>query len=105
MEKATDEGEPIFVPTICLVEATYPAEKSRIEADALAHRGKAIGEPDSAFQPVSLTVEIAFALREIPRSSVPDLPDRVIGATALSLGLPLITRDRKVQASGIETIW
>ena len=60
------------------------------------------GDPDSAFQPISLTVEIAFALREIPRSSVPDLPDRVIAATALSLGPPLVTCGRKMQASGIE---
>lgn len=105
MEKATSEGEPIFIPTICLVEATYLTEKKRIDASALAQLGWAIREPDSAFQPIPLTVEIAFALRQISRNSVPDLPDRVIAATALSLGLPPVTRDSQIQASGIETIW
>jgi predicted nucleic acid-binding protein len=35
---------------------------------------------------------------------VPDVPDRVISATALALGLPLVTANRQIRASGIETI-
>jgi predicted nucleic acid-binding protein len=60
---------------------------------------------DSPFQPIELTLGIAKAVRDIPRNSVPDLPDRVIAATALALALPLVTRDGKIRASGIETIW
>jgi PIN domain nuclease of toxin-antitoxin system len=33
------------------------------------------------------------------------LPDRVIAATALAWSLPLITRDGKIRATGIQTIW
>jgi PIN domain nuclease of toxin-antitoxin system len=33
------------------------------------------------------------------------MPDRIIAATALHLSVPLITRDRKIHASSIETIW
>jgi PIN domain nuclease of toxin-antitoxin system len=105
MERATAEGEPIFVPTICIVEVTYLIEKNRIDAQALARLERAIHEPGSAAEAVPLTAEIAFALSKIPRASVPDLPDRVIAATALALGLPLVTRDGEIQASGIETIW
>ena len=47
----------------------------------------------------------AQALRKVERTLVPDLPDRVIAATALHLGLPLITRDRRMQLSGVNTIW
>jgi PIN domain nuclease of toxin-antitoxin system len=32
-------------------------------------------------------------------------PDRIIAATALTLNLPLITRDAAIRAAGIETIW
>jgi predicted nucleic acid-binding protein len=105
MEQATAEGEPIFVPTICIVEVTYLIEKNRIDAQALARLERALREPGSAAEAVPLTAEIAFALSKIPRASVPDLPDRVIAATALALGLPLVTRDGEIQASGIETIW
>ena len=55
-------------------------------------------------EPMPLTVGVAFALAQIPRNEVPDLPDRVIAATALSLGLALL-RDGKIRASRIETIW
>jgi hypothetical protein len=48
MEQATAEGEPIFVPTICIVEVTYLIEKSRIDAQALARLEQAIREHDSA---------------------------------------------------------
>jgi predicted nucleic acid-binding protein len=52
-----------------------------------------------------LTAEIAFRLSEIPLNSVPDLPDRVVAAIALAMALLLVTRDGKIRASGIKTIW
>jgi PIN domain nuclease of toxin-antitoxin system len=33
------------------------------------------------------------------------MPDRVIAATALSLAVPVISRDGKIRDSQIETIW
>lgn len=41
----------------------------------------------------------------VARAQVPDLPDRIIAATALHLGIPIISRDRKIQASGLTTVW
>jgi PIN domain nuclease of toxin-antitoxin system len=41
----------------------------------------------------------------IPRNLVPDMPDRIIAATAVHLGVPLVSRDRRLQAAGIQTIW
>lgn len=48
---------------------------------------------------------VAEAVYKVPRSAVPDMPDRIIAATALHLGLPLITRDQRIQSAGIKTIW
>lgn len=44
-------------------------------------------------------------MRSVDRRQVPDLPDRVIAATALHLSVPLISRDGKIRASGVATIW
>lgn len=34
------------------------------------------------------------SLRQVYRSQIPDLPDRIIAATALYLNVPVISRDR-----------
>lgn len=52
-----------------------------------------------------LTADVAKHVEKVIRDDIPDLPDRIISATALSLKLPLITRDRKIQLSGLKTIW
>ena len=41
----------------------------------------------------------------VSRDVVPDMPDGIIAATALHLGLPLVTRDQRIQSAGIKTIW
>ncbi len=46
-----------------------------------------------------------LALQDIARADVPDLPDRVIAATAWHHSVPLVTRDGKIRSCGIETIW
>ena len=33
------------------------------------------------------------------------MPDRIIAATALHLGVPVISRDGKIRASTVATIW
>jgi predicted nucleic acid-binding protein len=47
---------------------------------------------------------IAEAMRRVDRSQVPDLPDRIIAATALYQRVPLISRDRKIRLSGVSTL-
>ena len=54
---------------------------------------------------VPLAQSIALSVRQVPRTQVPDLPDRVIAATALHLDVPLISRDRKIKLPDLETIW
>ncbi|WP_407894468.1 PIN domain-containing protein [Scytonema sp. NUACC26] len=54
---------------------------------------------------MTLDFNIALTMSEISRSVVPDMPDRIIAATARYLGLPLVTCDTKIQSADIETIW
>jgi len=48
-----------------------------------------------------MTVEY---MKQIPREIVPDMPDRIIAATALQLQLPLISCDSKIRKV-LNTIW
>jgi predicted nucleic acid-binding protein len=48
---------------------------------------------------------VADSVELIDRNLVPDMPDRIIAATALCLGAALISRDRKIRSSQIHTIW
>jgi len=44
-----------------------------------------------------LNFEIAQVVQQVPRYAVPDLPDRVITATAMYLNLVLVTKDQKIR--------
>jgi PIN domain nuclease of toxin-antitoxin system len=103
---ACDRGDIfVYVPTICLVEITYLQEKGRIPADLKAKLDAELQARSSGLILASLTPEVAGAVARVPRSDVPDMPDRIIAATAVHLGLPLISRDRAIRLSAIETRW
>lgn len=48
---------------------------------------------------------VADALETVSRGQIADLPDRIIAATALALHVPLVSRDAKIRAPHIHTIW
>jgi PIN domain nuclease of toxin-antitoxin system len=105
IEDALREGRDVYVSVISVIEAIYLAERNRIPAAALQRLRDALRDPDAGLSIVPVDGFVANALAEIPRSSVPDMPDRIVAATAFHLGVPLVTRDRRLQSAGIETVW
>jgi PIN domain nuclease of toxin-antitoxin system len=104
--EACDRGEIIiYVPTICLVELVYLQEKGRIPANFKGRFDALMQAGTSGLISVDVTVDIVDAVSHVPRTDVPDMPDRIIAATAMHLGLPLISRDSKIQVSNVHTIW
>jgi predicted nucleic acid-binding protein len=80
--------------------------KRRIATDLLQRILAVLNDPNPSLVVVPIDLAISIAIREIDRDTVPDMPDRIIAATALHLNLPLVTRDRKIRAEGaIVTIW
>jgi predicted nucleic acid-binding protein len=61
--------------------------------------------PRNAIYSYYLSAQVVTTLESIPRNSLPDMPDRIIAATALHLGLPVISRDSKMPLAGINVIW
>lgn len=102
IDGAAASGQPAY---ISLVEVVYLVERGRIAANAFERFVAELKQENPAFAVVPLDSEVAAVLRRIPRDIVPDMPDRIIAATALHLGVPLVTRDRRIQSAGIKTIW
>lgn len=105
LEAAEAAGDPIYVSAISLVEVTYLVEKGKLPEEALTRLRSALTDPEAAFVAAPLDFAIAQALQQIPRDTVPDMPDRIIAATALHRNLPLVSRDREIRAAEITTIW
>lgn len=100
-----DAGEiVIYIPTICLVEIVYLQERKRISADMKSQLDAALALKTSGLTLVNLTIEVVDALATIPRNTIPDMPDRIIAATARHMGLPLISKDSKIVSSGISIL-
>jgi PIN domain nuclease of toxin-antitoxin system len=91
--------------TISVIELIYLVERKKIPAAALQRLRDALADANAGLFIAPIDAHVADALEKIPRSLVPDMPDRIVAATALHLGVPLITRDRQLQAAGIDTIW
>lgn len=103
---ACDRGEcNIYVPVICLVEIVYLQEKGKIPLRLKTLLDDAFSDEAIGLVPMPLTIEIVNTLPDIPRTIVPDMPDRIIAATALHLGLPLLTKDRQIRRSRLHVIW
>jgi len=105
IEEAIRRGDDVYVSAISLVEAIYLHERGRITSEALSKLDTALSDPDSGLRVSALDAAVAAALSRIPRTAVPDMPDRIIAATAVHLNLPLVTRDRRLRDAEIKTIW
>jgi len=104
-DESERDGSRIYVPSICLIEIIYLLEKGRIPPNTLTTFLADIQLPDTILDIVDLNLPIILEARNVPRAIVPDMPDRIIAATALHLALPLISRDSKIQLSSVTTIW
>lgn len=105
IDEAAQKGNPAFVSSISLVEVIYLSERGRLPGDALDRLLAELKGERPAFRIVPLDSDVAEFVRRIPRASIPDMPDRIIAATAFHLRVPLVTRDQRIQAAGIQTIW
>jgi PIN domain nuclease of toxin-antitoxin system len=98
-------GNQVGLSAITFAEMVYLVEKHRIGATQfsdLAQRAETVG---AFLTVVSIDLAVSRSMTRVSAAEVPDMPDRIIAATAIMLGVPLISRDSKIRASAIQTIW
>lgn len=105
LDQAAEGGAEVVISAVTIVELVYLVEKGRLPEVLLDRVYEQLGLADAALVVAPLDEQVASALRRVPRSEVPDMPDRIIAATALHLGVPLVSRDAKIRTSGLHTVW
>lgn len=103
--EAEERGDQIAVSSISFVEIIYLVEKGRIPTATFERLVNALQRPKAVLVEVVVDLQISRAIASVSRASVPDMPDRIIAATALHLNVPLISRDHRIQLSEVETVW
>jgi PIN domain nuclease of toxin-antitoxin system len=105
IESTVNSQDDVFLSAISLVEVIYLAEKGRLPFEAVKKLEEALHDVEASIIVAPLDHPVVEAVKRVPRAAIPDMPDRIIAATAVHLGVPLVTRDRRIQAAGITTIW
>jgi PIN domain nuclease of toxin-antitoxin system len=102
---AAKAGNKIAVSSISLAEVVYLVDKRRVPSSAYEDLVNALADPEHLLVEATLSAAVVHFMREVPRSEVPDMPDRIVAATAIHLGVPVISRDRRIRAANLTTIW
>jgi len=105
IDQAAGTGRKVVVSVISLAEILYLIEKNRLPSAAFERLREALGAVDSAIDEAPLTTGIVEAMRQVPRAEVPDMPDRIVAATGVYFGVPVISRDGRIRASSLQTVW
>jgi PIN domain nuclease of toxin-antitoxin system len=105
IDRTIATGDHIGVSAISIAEMIYLAEKGRIPTSAVRDLHDAAVNPKAVLQFVPLDEHGAMKMTEISRQDLPDLPDRVIPATALFYRIPVLSRDGRIRSLDIKTIW
>jgi PIN domain nuclease of toxin-antitoxin system len=104
IEKSRQRAEGLAVSDITLLEIAAIENKGRIKLNAGLEAF--LAEVETRFIVLPMTGRICAGVLALPAAYPQDPADRVIGATALVEGLPLITADDGIRRSkALNTIW
>jgi PIN domain nuclease of toxin-antitoxin system len=107
---ASQSGK-LYISVITLIEVSYLLGKKSFPYGGVFSRLIALAtDPNERLEVLPLTLEIARAMNLVPRAEVPDMPDRIVAATAVAHSLPLVSQDSEIRASAsltalVPVIW
>ena len=105
LDEVASAGHQVGISSITLAEIVYLSERDRIPRETLQELLRILDDERSIWTEVAFDRSIALAMQRVSREEIPELADRMIASTALHLGVPVITRDHKIQSSNLVTIW
>lgn len=110
VQTATTSGV-LYVSAITLVEVCYLVEKKGFQyPNAVTDLFALVTNPNEPIRVLPVTIDVARALRSVPKIEVPDMPDRIVAATAVAHRLPLVSADTDIRGSAalnslVPVIW
>jgi PIN domain nuclease of toxin-antitoxin system len=104
IEEAESSGKGMRVAAPTLYEIAYGAMRGRIKIAAPVE--EFIADIERRFLVRPLTPQIALAAAQLPAAFPSDPFDRIIAATAMVEGVPLLTADQHIRRSrAVRTVW
>lgn len=104
IEKARQNGEGLAISDISLFELAriFNRERNRLAISVES----ALAEIERRFVVLPISGRISLRALSLPATYPKDPADRIIGATALVEGIPLVTADRPIRNShALLTVW
>jgi len=104
IDNARGGGEGLAISDITLLEISALVRKGRVHLDVSLQ--SFLQELEARFIVLPITSRACALSLSLPAAFPKDPADRMIGATALAEGLPLVTADRDIARSEtLRTIW
>ena len=101
---ARKREDGLAISAITLLELATLASKNRLHLNIVL--GSFLQEIESRFVVLAISSGACARIAELPAAYPKDPADRIIAATALIQGLPLLTADREIRRSkAVPTIW
>ena len=104
IKHARDDGSGLAISDFSLLELAILIVKGRIRLRVSVQ--SFLDELEKDFRVLPITSGACALIGSFPSSFPNDPADRVIAATAITEGLPLVTADRQIRAAKVvDTIW
>lgn len=102
---SADEGQcAIYIPAIALAELGEACHRNRLTLTLPFEEWARAAFASGHYHEAPLSADIIYAAQRL--YTIPERGDRLIAATAVTLDLPLITRDPAIAvAAGVECLW